>query len=209
MTQEDSASGHPDERRVSARHEAAAWVALATGIALVCTGVVGLFVSSSLRLVDSVFGHRLLVVLLGFGLIAVSSVLLTKPTWLRALAGFAGVVGALGSLAIAGVSIALGGGTEQVLAESSPSGDRTVVVKEGPNLVDVVYTIHVRTGGGLLEREWYVGCLSSDQRDQEISSARWIGDDVVVLQTRGVGPIRLTLDPETGKPQRVNLGYGC
>jgi hypothetical protein len=77
-----------------------------------------------------------------------------------------------------------------------------LVVAEGNDVIDPVWTLAIRNGNGLTAREWRFGCLNGDASDYALTSAAWDGPAQVVVTIGDDPPRRVVvpIDIKTGRP---------
>jgi hypothetical protein len=66
---------------------------------------------------------------------------------------------------------------------------------------DTVMWLSVRRDGGLLSREWYLGCFNDDDPDDAFDSVKWTGPSSVEIRVADGRTFPVALDPASGRPQ--------
>ena len=131
-----------------------------------------------------------------------------RRMWLRA------VILVLAGL---GASVALFGGwatvvfssTEEVGFVDGPDPYRIRLQKSLAGLgPDTVMWLSVRRDGGLLSREWDLGCFNDDVPDDAFDSVRWTGPSSIEIRTVGGQTFPVALDPASGRP-RTTASLSC
>lgn len=83
----------------------------------------------------------------------------------------------------------------------APDGDRELRVRDGGGFgIDPILELRVRSGSGLTEREWDLGCINGD-RDW-LLDVEWTGAQELRLHLKRADPIDVGLDASTGRPDR-------
>lgn len=145
----------------------------------------------------------------GFGMLCVTSVLLAMargglrslPPALAAVGSLlaALVTGGLGAFLVYNVDL-----DQRVLATSN-DGRFEIVVHNTTNVIDPVEGLYLQTTSGPFSRRAYLGCLNQDSSRESFRSARFGGDDTVVLE--GTRTWTLRFDPDTVRSSdKVELG---
>ncbi|MEU7747114.1 hypothetical protein [Nonomuraea sp. NPDC049158] len=113
-------------------------------------------------------------------------------------------------LAGLGASAALFGGllnlgfssTEEVGFVDGPAPYRIRVQQSLADLgPDMVMSLSVRRDGGLLSREWDLGCFNDDVPDDAFDSVKWTGPSSVEIAVTDGRTFPVALDPASGRPQ--------
>ncbi|MEV4162147.1 hypothetical protein [Nonomuraea dietziae] len=66
---------------------------------------------------------------------------------------------------------------------------------------DAVMWLSVRRDGGLLSREWDLGCFNDDDSDDTFDSVKWTGPSSVEIRVADGRTFPVALDPVSGRPQ--------
>ncbi|WP_440064588.1 hypothetical protein [Streptosporangium sp. OZ121] len=66
---------------------------------------------------------------------------------------------------------------------------------------DTVMWLSVRRDGGLLSKEWDLGCFNDDVPDDAFDSVRWTGQSSLEMRAVDGRTFRVVLDPASGRPQ--------
>jgi hypothetical protein len=66
---------------------------------------------------------------------------------------------------------------------------------------DTVVWLSVRKDGGLLSREWDLGCFNDDDPDDTFDSVTWTGPSSVEIRVADGRTFPVALDPTSGRPQ--------
>lgn len=66
---------------------------------------------------------------------------------------------------------------------------------------DMVMSLSVRNDGGLLSREWNLGCFNDDVPDDTFDSVKWTGPSSVEIRVVDGRTFPVALDPDSGRPQ--------
>ncbi|WP_086575517.1 hypothetical protein [Streptosporangium minutum] len=113
-------------------------------------------------------------------------------------------------LAGLGASAALFGGwvaltfasTEEVGSVDGPAPYRIRLQQSLAGLgPDMVMWLSVRRDGGLLSKEWDLGCFNDDVPDDAFDSVKWTGPSSVEIRVADGRTFPVALDPATGRPQ--------
>lgn len=115
---------------------------------------------------------------------------------------------ALACAAVGQVGVALRDDPSELSRHRSPNGDRELVtyLDFGKDYVDPAVVLRLRSGRGLLTREWELGCVHSDA--DHPTGVEWIGPDEVRVNLAYRGPVDIDLDPLTGRPgTTLSIGY--
>ncbi|MEU4832659.1 hypothetical protein [Streptosporangium sp. NPDC023615] len=73
---------------------------------------------------------------------------------------------------------------------------------------DTVMWLSLRRDGGLLSREWDLGCFNDDVPDDAFDSVTWTGPNSVEIRVTGGQSFPVPLDPASGRP-RTTVTLGC
>jgi hypothetical protein len=88
-----------------------------------------------------------------------------------------------------------------------------LVIAEGHDVIDPVWTLSIHSGSGLRTREWRFGCLNGDAYVYDLHSAVWDGPGQVVVTIGDDDALRrvvVPIDTETGRPSgSANTWDGC
>ncbi|GAA2871514.1 hypothetical protein [Nonomuraea rubra] len=124
-----------------------------------------------------------------------------RRRWLRVLIGVLAGLGAIGALfaglvALSFTSIKEAGFVDgpdpyRIRLQQSPAG-------LGP---DTVMWLSVRRDGGLLSREWDLGCFNDDVPDDTFDSVKWTGPSSVEIRVADGRTFPVALDPASGRPE--------
>ncbi|WP_433515468.1 hypothetical protein ACQP2T_07495 [Nonomuraea sp. CA-143628] len=121
--------------------------------------------------------------------------------WLRVviviLAGLGASVALFGGLLTIGFS-----STEEVGFIDGPPPYRIRLQQSMAGLgPDMVMSLSVRNDGGLLSREWHLGCFNDDVPDDTFDSVKWTGPSSVEIRVADGRTFPVALDPDSGRPQ--------
>ena len=179
-------------------------LAAVTG-ALAGIGVLGAF--TGYLLLDAVTGHVAVSVLLTLGLLFFAVCLLpVRRGWRNALRAVAAAGLALVYLVTAVLSVLLAGFGEAW--QVSPDGANVVVVSEGADAIDPVWTLTVRQSSRLVARSWPLGCFNGDDPNNALDGVRWVSDTQVEVSAGSGDKYVVVVDPENARPART-LSAGC
>ncbi|MEV4107720.1 hypothetical protein [Nonomuraea sp. NPDC049695] len=121
--------------------------------------------------------------------------------WLRLLIGILAWLGAGGALFVGLFALAFTA-TEDVGFVDGPAPYRIRLQQSPAGLgPDRVMWLSVRRDGGLLSREWDLGCFNDDAPDDTFESVKWTGPSSVEIQVADGRTFPITLDPISGRPQ--------
>jgi hypothetical protein len=115
------------------------------------------------------------------------------------------LVGTIGVLTVGGSLLGLSlisstGGFARELYRA-PDGDRELRVHDaGGFSIDPILELRVRSGSGLTEREWDLGCINGDH--DWLLDVEWIGSHQLRLHLKYAEPIDVGMDAATGRPDR-------
>ncbi|GAA3073843.1 hypothetical protein [Streptosporangium carneum] len=70
---------------------------------------------------------------------------------------------------------------------------------------DTVMWLSVRRDGGLLSREWDLGCFNGDIPDDAFDSVKWTGPSSVEIRVTDGRTFPVALDPASGRPRTTAL----
>ena len=87
-----------------------------------------------------------------------------------------------------------------------------LVVAEGYDVMDPVWTLAIRNGHGLRAREWRFGCLNGDEAIYGLRSVAWDGPArvVVTIGDEKTRQVIVPIDTKTGRPSgSANTRDGC
>ncbi|WP_188196735.1 hypothetical protein [Nonomuraea sp. SYSU D8015] len=121
--------------------------------------------------------------------------------WLRVLIGVLAGLGASGALFVGLVALAFTA-TEEVGFVDGPAPYRIRLQQSQAGLgPDKVMWLSLRRDGGLLSREWDLGCFSDDDPDDAFASVKWTGPTSVEIRVADGRTFPITLDPTSGRPE--------
>lgn len=150
----------------------------------------------------------LLLTAAGFGILCVTCVLLMarrgRRILLPALALVGSLLAALVFCGIGAIFMYTGDLDHRVLATSG-DGRFEIIRHNTTNVIDPVEALYLQTTDGPFSRRAYLGCLNQDSSSESFRSARFGGDDTVVLE--GTKTWKVRFDPETVRTfDKVELG---
>lgn len=116
------------------------------------------------------------------------------------------VVGAVAVGLLGALVSRLADDLEELSRHRSPDGSHELVLYRGANVIDPTWELRLRSGSGLTTREWDLGCVNSDV--ESLTGVEWTGPHELRVDLAGDGPVDLTLDPATGRPD-AEVSVGC
>nr|WP_055504903.1 hypothetical protein [Nonomuraea pusilla] len=128
--------------------------------------------------------------------------------WLRVLIGVLAGLGA--GVALFGGLLALAfASTEEAGFVDGPAPYRIRLQQSQAGLgPDTVMWLSVRRDGGLLSREWDLGCFNDDNPDDAFDSVQWTGPGSVEIRVADGRTFPVPLDPASGRP-RTTVTLNC
>ncbi|KAB8196241.1 hypothetical protein FH608_005555 [Nonomuraea phyllanthi] len=120
---------------------------------------------------------------------------------LRILVSVLAVLGSCAALFVGSVALMFTS-TEEVGFVDGPDPYRIRLQRSPAGLgPDSVMWLSVRRDGGLLSREWDLGCFNDDVPDDAYESVRWTGPSSVEIEVADGRTFSMILDPTSGRPQ--------
>ncbi|MGW2156684.1 hypothetical protein [Nonomuraea sp. NPDC001699] len=128
--------------------------------------------------------------------------------WLRLLIGI--VAGLVATVAMLGGLLILSfTSTEEAGFVDGPDPYRIRLQKSMAGLgPDTVIWLSVRRDGGLLSREWDLGCFNDDDPDDGFASVSWTGPNSIEIRVGDGRTFPVALDPGSGRP-RSTVALNC
>lgn len=156
--------------------------------------------SSRLVWVDRLLEHPFSLGFVGAVLVSVGFNTVTSTRWIQVLGGLTAATTAA-CLAITGLAVSLLLVTEAEAAHVvAPGGDYLVVVDEvSAGMIDTGYRVTIEQQRGPLSRSFHVGCLTYDSGENDFVSVGWRTSSRLIVTT-ATRPIRVRVDPDTGRP---------
>ncbi|TMR95107.1 hypothetical protein [Nonomuraea basaltis] len=128
--------------------------------------------------------------------------------WLRILIGVLAGLCASAALFVGLVALAFTA-TEEAGFVDGPAPYRIRLQQSPAGLgPDTVMWLSLRRDGGLLSREWDLGCFNDDDPDDAFDSVKWTGPSSVEIQVADGRTFPVALDPASGRPQ-ITAALGC
>ncbi|MDX3100410.1 hypothetical protein [Nonomuraea angiospora] len=183
-------------------------VLLAASLLTGCLAALVLYVQDSdLVLLSEHLNHPFALGLLACALMVLGALEL-RWRWVRAAVIILGGLGASAALFVGSIALALTA-TKEVGFVAGPAPYSVRLQQSAAGLgPDTVMRLSVRRDGGLLSREWELGCFNGDDPDDGFDSVKWTGPSSVEIRVVDGRTFPVALDPASGRP-RTTASLNC
>jgi hypothetical protein len=200
----------PDAFEQSDRRSQRRWFTsfLVAGLVTGAAAVIGLVGSAVGYLVlDPLTRHVAVLLLASLPLLIVAAIVMPPlPTWgnvLRVLAVI-GLSLVLAAVALLSALAAMDGESRY----ESPDGRSILVVSEGSDMIDPLWTVTVQQSSPVLARTWALACFNGDDPDNGLASIRWVSSTLIEAQAESGQTFQVAIDPSDSRPS-TTVSVGC